>query len=297
MDRLDCDRTFVAVMEAGSFTGAAARLGISSGQASKLVSRLEAELGVRLLNRTTRAVSATEAGRAYFDRIRRLLEEFDELDLSIRDRSQKPRGHLRLTAPLSFGAVELAPALNEFARRFPEIELDVNFSDRLVNLVDEGFDMAVRVGRPVDSSLVARKLCDVPIHVVASSGYLEERGEPADPEELSRHECIIDTNFREPERWPFTGRDGVGFTVSVHGRIRYSNAAACLSAAEAGLGIACVPGFVAGEAIRDGRVRCLLVPFETEPFTVHALYPHSRHLATKVRVLVDFLVGRYRQAP
>jgi DNA-binding transcriptional LysR family regulator len=163
---------FVTVMETGSFAAAATRLGTSSGQASKLVSRLEAELGVRLLNRTTRAVSATEAGRAYFERLRPLLEEFDNLDLAIRDRAQAPRGRLRLTAPLSFGTAELVPALNDFALRYPEIELDVSFSDRVVSLVDEGFDMAVRVGRAEDSSLIARRLCEVRIVLVGAEVYL-----------------------------------------------------------------------------------------------------------------------------
>lgn len=297
MDRLDCDRMFLAVMEAGSFVGAATRLGTSSGQASKLISRLEAELGVRLLNRTTRAVSPTEAGQAYYDRLRPLLDEFDNLDLAIRNISQAPRGRLRLTAPLTFGNLELVPALNDFAVRYRDIELDVSFSDRVVNLVDEGFDMAVRVGRPGDSSLIIRKLCEVPIVVVASAGYLERHGMPETPEDIASHPCIIDTNFRDPNRWPFRDQTGSERAVAVSGRIRYSNAEACLRAAEAGLGLACVPAFVAGEAIRSSRVSRLLQAFEPEPFGVYALYPHSRHLAAKVRVLVDFLAERYRDTP
>jgi DNA-binding transcriptional LysR family regulator len=297
MDRLECDRMFVAVVEARSFTGAAVKLGTSSGQASKLVSRLEAELGVRLLNRTTRAVSETEAGRAYFERIRAVLDEIDNLDLAIRNVAQNPRGRLRLTAPLTFGTVELARALNVFAAGYPEIELDVSFSDRVVNLVDEGFDVAVRVGRPSDTSLIARKLCDVRVVLVGSEAYLAAQGEPSAPEDLPRHACIIDTNFREPGRWPFRSADGGTIAVPVTGRLHYSNAEACLGAAEAGLGLACLPSFVAGPAIAAGKVRALLTSFEPEPFGVHALYPHSRHLAAKVRVLVDFLAARYRGKP
>ncbi len=288
---------FVAVMETGGFTAAAERLGTSSGQASKLVSRLETELGVRLLNRTTRAVSPTEAGQAYFDRLRPLLEEFENLDAAVRDASHAPRGRLRLTAPLTFGTMEIAPALNEFASRFPEIELDVGFSDRVVNLIDEGFDLAVRVGRPGDSTMIARKLCDVRIVVIGSPAYLERCGEPETPGDLSRFDCIVDTNFRDPGHWPFRGADGDAASAPVHGRIRYSNAEACLRAAEAGLGLACVPSFIAGEAVRTGRMRRVLQSFEAEPYAVHALYPHSRHLAAKVRVLVDFLVDRYRGTP
>jgi DNA-binding transcriptional LysR family regulator len=297
MDRLDAVRMFVAVMETGSFTGAAERLGTSSGQASKLVSSLESQLSVRLLNRTTRSVSATEAGQAYFERMRVLLDEFDELDHSIRNISQAPRGRLLLTAPLTFGTVELAPALNDFAALYADIELDVSFSDRVVNLIDEGFDMAVRVGRPGDSSLIIRKLCDVRIVVIGSAGYLERHGDPESPEDLALHHCIIDTNFRDPYRWPFRDPKRGERTVPVRGRIRYSNAEACLCAAEAGLGLACVPAFVAGDAIRSGRVSRLLRAFETEPYGVHALYPHSRHLAAKVRLLVDFLTARYRGTP
>lgn len=292
VDRLEADRMFVAVMETGSFTAAAERLGTSSGQASKLVARLESTLGVRLLSRTTRAVSATEAGQAYFGRLRPLLEEFDALDAAIRDASHAPRGRLRLTAPLTFGTMEIAPALNAFAQKFPEIALDVSFTDRLVSLVDEGFDLAIRVGRPADSSMIARKLCDMRIIVVGAPAYLDRHGAPATTAALKDFECIIDSNFKEPGRWPFA--DG---GAAVAGRIRYGNAEACLHAAEAGLGLACVPSFVAGAALRAGAVRRVLQAFEPAPYGVHALYPHSRHLAGKVRVLVDFLVARYRGTP
>lgn len=284
---------FVAVMETGSFTAAADRIGTSSGQASKLVSRLESDLGVRLLHRTTRAVSATEAGQAYFERLRPLLDEFDSLDASVRDATRAPRGRLRLTAPLTFGTVELAPALSVFALRYSEIELDVSFSDRLVNVVDEGFDMAIRVGRPGDSSLITRKLCDARIVVVGAPSYLRENGEPATPEDLARHECIIDTNYRDPRGWPFRVA-GAERMAPVRGRIRYSNAEACLRAAEAGLGLTCVPGFVVAEAVRSGRVVRVLSGFETEPYGVYALHPQSRHLAAKVRVLIDFLAEHFR---
>ncbi len=297
MDRLECDRMFLAVIETGSFTGAAEKLGTRSGQASKLISRLETELGVRLLNRTTRSVAPTEAGRAYYDRLKPLVDELDTLDLDIRNISQTPRGRLRLTAPLTFGILELAPALNAFAGLYPDIELDVTFSDRVVNVVDEGFDLAVRVGRPGDSSLITRRLCAVRIVVVGAPSYLEQHDVPASPADLAQHACIIDTNFREPNRWPFKGETGEVEIASVDGRIRYSNAEACVQAAGLGLGIACVPAFVAGDALRSGKLIRLLPSFETAPYDVHVLYPHSRHLAAKVRLLVDFLAERYRQTP
>lgn len=214
----------------------------------------------------------------------------------MRDASHAPRGRLRLTAPLTFGVIALAPALNDFAARHDGIELDVSFSDRVASLVDEGFDMAVRVGPSSDSSLIARKLCDVRILVVGAPDYLKRRGRPLTPQDLAGHDCIIDSNFREPGRWPFQ-QGGKPVAVPVAGRIRYANAQACLAAAESGLGLTCVPGFVADDAIRAGRVRQVLAEHEPPPYPVHAIYPHSRHLAGKLRLLVDFLIDRYRDSP
>ncbi len=296
MDRLSCDRMFAAVMETGSFTAAAALLGTTSGQASKLVSRLEATLGVRLLNRTTRAVAPTEAGQAYFDRLRPLLDEFDSLDAAMRDATQTPQGRLRLSAPVTFGGLELTPILNDFALRWPGIELEVNFSDRVVSLVDEGFDMAIRVGQPEDSSMIARRLCDVRIITVAAPDWIARNGVPATPQALRDLPCIIDTNFRDPDRWAFRDQ-GQPLGIPVRGRLRFSSAVACLSAAEAGLGIAYVPSFVAADALRARRVQQVLGAFEPAPYGVHALYPHNRYLAAKVRALVDFLAERYRGTP
>ena len=293
MDRLARDRMFAAVVEAGSFSGAAQRLGTSSGQASKLVSKLEADLGVRLLHRTTRALSPTEAGRAYYERLRPLLDEYDALDAEVRDQSGTPQGTVRLTAPLTFGTLRLAPVLTGFAQAHPQIALSVQLTDRLVNLVDEGFDLAVRVGRPGDSSLVARKLCEAQVVAVASPGYLDGRGAPARPEDLAAQDCIIDTNFRDPHRWTFRG----GVTVPVAGRLAFSDASLCLAAAEAGLGIAYMPDFVAAESLRMGRVLRVLGGHEGGPLPVHAVTPSGRHLAAKVRALIDALVSGLREGP
>ena len=205
MQRLECERMFVAVMEAGSFAKAAARLGTGSAQASKLVSRLESDLGVRLLNRTTRSISPTEVGQAYLERIKLVLEELDALDEVVKNRSGTASGRLRLTVPMSFGTTQLAPAFIDFAGRYPDIDLDVSFSDRVVNLVDEGFDAAVRIGTPADTSLIARKLCGARIVLAASADYLSRRNTPETPADLSGHDCIIDTNFRDPLVWQFRG--------------------------------------------------------------------------------------------
>jgi DNA-binding transcriptional LysR family regulator len=294
MDRLDCDRTFVAVLETGSFSRAAARMGVSSGQASKLVSKLEADLGVRLINRTTRALSATEAGQAYYERLKGLIEEFDALDAAVRSVAGIARGRLRLTAPLTFGTMQLAPDLIEFAKAYPEIELDVNFTDRVVNLIEEGFDVAVRVGGPADSSLIARRLAEVRIVTAASPGYLRARRAPEAPADLVDHACIIDTNFRDPLIWRYRV-NGETIGVPVKPRARFSNAEACLKAAEAGLGIVRLPNFAVAHSVKSGALTPLLQDFSYgPPGGVFVLYPPGRGLALKVRALIDFLAKRYR---
>lgn len=289
MDRLGPERMFLTVVETGSFAAAAARLGTGSGQASKLVARLEADLGVKLLNRTTRALSLTQAGQAYADRLRALVEAWDDLQTEVQNAAVSPRGLIRLTAPLSFGTTRLAPLLARFAAEFPEIALEVHFADRVVNLVEEGFDAAIRVGTPTDTTLTGRKLCTARVLALAAPAYLATHGTPQTPQDLANHPCIIDLNFREPHRWPFrTGK------VAVSGRLAFSNASACLAAAEAGLGIASVPDFVADAALADGRVVAILTDFDPPPLGVFALYPSGRHLPAKVRVLVDFMAKALR---
>jgi DNA-binding transcriptional LysR family regulator len=297
MERFECERMFIAVLDAGSFAAAARRLGVSSGQASKLVAKLEADLNVQLVQRTTRALAATEAGRAYYERLKPLLEEFSALAASVSSASAMPAGRLRLTAPLSFGASQLAPILIEFAQTYPKIALDVTFSDRAANLIDEGFDAAVRVGAPADSSLIARRLCPMRVVVMASPAYLDRVGSPHAPSDLSDHVCIVDSNFREPFDWRFRSPSGGTITQTVTSRLCFGNAEACVAAAEAGLGIARVPSFIAGARIRAKTLTPLLIDWEEEPYGVYAIYPQARHLALKVRVLVDFLAERFRGAP
>lgn len=293
MDRLACDRMFVAVIEKRSLSGAALKLGVSSGQASKLVSRLEEDLGVQLLHRTTRSVSPTEAGRAYFERIKTLLDEMDELDATIRSATGEPRGRLTMSAPITFGTQVLAPLFAEFAETFPMIELDVSFSDRVVNLVEEGFDLALRIGTLRDSSLIARKLCPIRLVTTASPAYLQRSGIPTDPRDIVGHACILDSNFADGASWRFAR----GVTVPIQGRLRFSNAEACAAAATIGLGLVQGPSFVAGERIRKGQLVPVLADHEADPLALWAVYTTGRHLAAKVRVMVDFLVSRLSDSP
>ncbi len=289
MDRLGPERMFLTVVETGSFAAAALRRGTGSGQASKLVARLEADLGVKLLNRTTRALSLTEAGQAYADRLRALIEAWDDLETEVQNAAVAPKGVIRLTAPLSFGTARLAPLLARFATDYPEIGLEVHFSDRIVNLVEEGFDAAIRVGSPTDATLTVRKLCTARVLVLAAPAYLATHGTPQTPQDLTAHPCIIDLNFREPHRWTFRQAK-----VTIAGRLAFSNASACLAAAEAGLGIASVPDFIADAALAAGRVVPLLQDHAAEPLGVFALYPSGRHLPAKLRVLVDFMAKALR---
>ncbi|MPT47955.1 MAG: LysR family transcriptional regulator [Sphingobium sp.] len=292
MNRLECDRAFLTVVEAGSFAGAAQILGISSGQASKLVQKLEQNLGVQLLRRTTRALSLTEIGMAYHARMKSLIEDIDELDTSVRTSSGTPRGRLRVTIPSSFGKLRLMPLLTDFARTYSEIELDIDFSDRSRDLIGEGFDLAVRVGRPEDSSLIARKLHESRNLLVATPAYLETREPLLQPKDLHHHACIVDTNFREPLNWRFREPDSGKTQVTVVAPVmRVSDGEACLTAIEAGLGVGIVPDFIAQSSLEEGRVIRLLSEWEDTTFSIYAIYPPARQLALKVRVLIDFLVS------
>jgi DNA-binding transcriptional LysR family regulator len=295
MDRFDEINAFAAVADARSFTQGARRLGVSSAQVSKLVARLENRLGARLLNRTTRDVSLTDTGRAYLERARVLLDDFEALEGSVRDQGG-PRGLLKVSAPVSFGASQLTPALLDFACAYREISLDVSSTDRMVNLVEEGFDVAVRIGQLPDSSVIARKLAAVRLVTCASPDYLARAGVPATPQDLAQHEAIIDTNARDPTVWTY-GLLNDRFEVRVHGRMRFNGAEACVAAGVRGLGVIRTPAFAAAEDLRAGRLVPLLCAYEPQLIHVHAVYPHARHLAGKVRAFVDFLADRYAGEP
>jgi DNA-binding transcriptional LysR family regulator len=295
MDRIEELRVFIAVADGRSFAQAARRLNISPAQASKLVAKLEDRLGTRLLNRTTRDVSLTDNGRAYLERGRGVMEEFDQMEKSVQE-TTAPRGSLKVTAPVTFGMQQLGPALLDFATAYPEVGLEVSFADRIVNLVDDGFDVAIRIGVLADSSLVARKLAEVRAITFTSPSYIAVHGRPRDPSELANRETILDINIKDPFVWAFgTGKKRID--VKVNGRLRFSHPFVCLAAARAGLGIARAPAFVATEDLRSGRVEALLREFEPDPVAIHAVYPHTRHLASKVRAFVDFMAKRFAGEP
>lgn len=291
MDRIEELRVFATVADLRGFAQAGRRLGISPAQVSKLIARLEDRLNSRLFNRTTRDVSLTDEGRALHARARELVEEYDQLERSAQE-TAKPRGLLRLTAPISFSE-QLSPILLDFAGAYPDVALEVSFTDRLVNLVDEGFDAALRISRLADSSLIARKLADVRGATVASPQYLARRGTPQVPDDLSTHEAILDLNSADPQIWVF-GSPAKRLEVRVNGQLRFSSPHICVAAARASFGVARIPDFVAEESLKNGELIRLLEKYEpAAPVNTYVVYPHTRHMASKVRVFVDFLIERY----
>lgn len=291
MDNLNETKTFLAVADMLSFAAAARRLRMSAAQASKLVSRLEARLGVRLLNRTTRDVSLTDAGAIYAARARTVVDDFDTLETVVRDGARGLKGTLRIAAPVSFASAVLDEILIDFAKAQRDLILDVSYADRTVSIVEEGYDVAVRIGTMSDSSLVAKKLGETRIICTASKKYLAKYGKPKTPDQLTDHRCIIDLNARDPFSWPFSvGRREQ--TVRVSGRLRFSRAETCLRAARQGFGIARSPAFAAMPELRSGALVPVLETFEPEPFPINAIYPHTRLLPAKVRAFLDFLGPR-----
>ncbi len=215
----------------------------------------------------------------------------------MRNIAGSPSGVLKVSAPVTFGSRQLTEHLVEFARRYADIELDVSFNDRLVNVVDEGFDLALRIGHLEDSNLIARKLCDIRVITLASAGYLAARGVPEHWSQLAQHDCIIDTNFREPGQWRYRDAQGNPHTQTVRAKMRFSNAEVCLQAACADLGITRLPTFVASRAVREGLVRPLLQPYEAAPLGLFAVYPPAKYLAARSRVLIDFLIAAFAGEP
>lgn len=283
----------MAVIETGSFSEAADRLRTSPQVVSKYVKALEQDVDTQLLYRTTRRISLTEAGQAYLGRCRQILEDFDDLRRSLRKEDTRPRGHLVVSGPMTFGEQVLAETVRDFLAAYPEVTIELKLTDRRVNLVDEGVDLAVRIGALDDANLIVRKLGEVPVICCAAPAYLAREGTPADPRELEHRDCILDSNFREPDKWRFR-EDGAEFDVSVAGRLRVNSAEAVKQLAISGAGIALCPSYVLPEPLAQGRLIELFAGRTAYDFGLYAAYLPSRHLAAKVRTFIDFLVQQYR---
>ena len=292
MDKLHAMLAFRAVADTGSFSSAGRALGRSKAVISKLVADLESQLGARLLNRTTRSVSLTEVGRQYHARCVQLLADLDELEAVAREAQAAPRGQLKIAGPQTFGELYLVPALSAFAVLHPAISVELTLTDRFVDLVEEGFDVGIRIADLPDSTLIARRLADMRLIVCAAPAYLAAHGAPLQPTDLARHECVLDTNFRQPRMWPFEAA-GQRSTVRVTGRFSVNSARAACDLAVAGAGIVMAPNFVADPHIAAGRLQPLLTDYATAPRGIHVVYPHRRHITLRLRVLIDFLVARF----
>ncbi|HEX5748846.1 MAG TPA: LysR substrate-binding domain-containing protein [Archangium sp.] len=294
MNVFECMRAFRAVAEVGSFAGAGRSLRITTAWVSARVAQLEEHLGVQLLVRTTRRVALTDAGRVYLARCAQLLDDLEEAERSVIDLESSPRGRLRITAPMSFGLVRVAPLLAPFMAACPEVRLDVVFNDRFVDLLEEGFDVAVRIAASLDdSSLVARKLATGARVLCASPGYLRKRGSPKHPRELAAHNCLTYALHATPGKWEFTGPTGHE-AVSVRGPLQLNNSIALCTAAEGGAGILLAPDFVVAESLQRGRLERVLGEYHPSGYQVFAVSPPTRFAAPRTRAFVDFLSRKLR---
>lgn len=294
MDTLTRMRAFLAVVEAEGFSAAARRIGRSKALLSKYVRELEDELGALLINRTTRQFSLTEAGHAYFGRAQEIVREIDDLGDAMRASAGEVRGRIKLSAPRTFADAPIGRSLIDFAREHPDIMLQIHLDDRFVDLVEEGFDLAIRITRLADSSLIARRLAPFLLRVCASPEVIGKHGKPKTPQGLSGLPCIIDTNGSWRANWPFETPGGVAMSVPVTGPIEVNSPLAARAAAIGGLGFVLLPDFIARPAVESGELVAVLDDFVPKGGGIFAVYPHRRYLPAKVRVFVDFLAKWFK---
>jgi DNA-binding transcriptional LysR family regulator len=297
VDRLRAFEVFAAVVARGSFIRAAEALGTSPANVTRYVNELEAHLGTRLLNRSSRKISLTEGGEALYERSRSILEEVAEAEALASSASLAPRGRLRINAPLSFGVLHLAPLWPKFMEKHPEVELDVALIDRVVDIVEEGYDLAIRISRAGSTAHVAKKLGTSRNLVCASPAYLRRRGRPKVPADLAEHACIGYTYAVTGDEWHLADDSGKPHVVKVTCAMHTNNGDTARAAALAGRGIVWQPTFLIGEDLREGRLVPLLPGYHLPDIDVLAVYPSRRHLSAKVRVMVDFLADAFKGTP
>lgn len=290
MDRLACIRAFVSVVEAGGFSEAARRQRVSKALISKQVGQLEDHLGVRLLHRTTRRVSPSSNGRAYYEQCKPLLEELNALDASVRSRDRDLQGDLRITAPTTYAEMHVMPVISRYARVYPQVRIELDLTDRFVDLVEERIDLAIRIGALQESSLVSRRIGETRLYLCAAPSYLEAHGIPRKLEDLRGHACIVDSNHPDGNLWKLDSEQGSN-SIRVDDRIQVNNAGAARELVVAGNGIGLLPSFAVERDIASGRLRRVLAGHGTEPIGIYALYLHRKHLSPKVRSLLDMLTG------
>ena len=293
MDRFSALATFAKVVELGSFARAAERLSLSTSAVSRQVAELEAHLEVRLLNRTTRRLSLTEAGQGFYERCVQLLADLEETESSVRSASIEPRGTLRITCGVSFGERHLAPAVTDFAALHPQVSFDLDLSDRAVDLVEEGFDLAIRIGPPGPQALVSRRIGTTQLVCCAAPAYLARHPPPQTPADLERHDCLAYAYSTLAAAWSFETPDGERHTPRIVPRHRANNGRMLAELAAAGLGVVLEPDFILAPELRASRLVRLLPGYLPPRSPIAAVYPSRRHLSAKVRRFVDFLAERF----
>ena len=294
MDRFLEMQTFNAVVDAGSFVGAADALNLSKAAVSRYVVDMETRLGVRLLHRTTRKLSLTEEGQVFYARSKELLANLQEAEDEATARSDAARGLLRINAPFTFGILHLAPLWGAFKAQHPKVSLDVTLADRLVDLVEEGYDMAIRIATLENSSLVSKRLATTRMVLCASPAYLQQAGTPLHPAELARHAVISYSYWSTKDEWRFTGPDGP-VTVKTHPCIHTNNGDTCRAAALSHQGIILQPSFLVGRDLAQGTLVELMPDYRSIELGIYAVYPTRKHVSAKVRALIDFLVAHFAQ--
>ena len=297
MDKFEDLQAFVAVVESGSFTAAAERLKMAKSAISRRVSALEQRLGVQLLRRTTRVLNVTETGRSFYEHSARILSDLVEAEAAVQQEHGELRGTLRVALPLSFGVRHMCKPIAAFAKLHPKIDFDLDLNDRRVDLIEEGVDVALRIGRLQDSSYVARKLFDVRTVVCAAPHYLKTHDRIASPQDLHKHRCLVYSNLAEPAKWVYRDSDGNEHSITVQPTLQASSGDFLANSAAHGMGIVIQPTFIASEAIRRGALVPILTDFIWPTTPAYAVYPPTRHLSYRVRAFIDFLAERFAGVP
>ncbi len=293
MDTIDGLKTVIAVVETSSFTAASNRLGISKALVSKYVGEVESQLGIRLFNRTTRRLALTDAGRCYYEQSTSLLEQFSAMVDNVTGEQTSPRGLLRISAPVTFGEMQLSAILPKFLTMFPELKIELILTNGAVDMLEDGIDVRIRIGGVDDSNMIARQLKVFPLVLTASPVYIDRFGLPQTPQQVAEHRCIIDSNFRIGKQWPIISPDGIAHTINVNSSIAVNSPQAVREVAIAGGGIAMTPQFIVEDAIDDGRLIPILPEYTTLEFGLFAIYPHRKYVAKKVRCFIDFMLAEF----
>ena len=294
MDKFEAIQAFTQVVESGGFAAAAREMGMTRSAVNKLVIALENELGVQLLQRSTRRVSPTSSGLAFYDRCVEILSTLHEAEQAVSQLQEEPKGSLRVNAPMSFGMLHLAPAIADFLVQYPDLRVQLTLSDRFIDPIEEGFDVTVRIAAPQESaSLIQHSLMPAKRVLCASPMYLEQPGEPKHPLELRHHSCLHYGHIATDNRWTLFGKDET-HTISIHGVICSNNGEVLKEAAIRGLGITLLPTFIVDQALQNYELKVILPEYSPSELEIYLLYPVNRHLSTKIRLLIDFLSARFK---